>query len=156
MVYGWTVVVFFWKLPSLLLILYLGEILAVFSYALLSALAESMFLLGLVTAICLLPILWDTQENFVVRGTWLALSGYGSIMLIMKLNGVFGDDFVPYWWWVSPAGLLLTGLLAAFSPRVKPLRNFALGVADRFQVFLFIIIPLSTLALVTIVLRNLS
>ena len=156
LVYGWMAVIFLWKLPSWLLILNFGEVLATLSYTLVSALVESLLLLALITAICLLPKVWTTQENFIVHGSWLAMGGYGSLMLIMKLNQLPKTAFVPYWWWASLAGLVITILLTVFSPRIQSLRNVALWVADRFQVFLFILIPSSALALINVILRNLG
>ncbi len=153
---GWTTVVFLWKLPSWLLILNVGEVLAAFSYVMAWAMVESLLLLGLITIICLLPAVWSTQENFVIRGAWFALGGYGSLMLIVKFHELFGDAFDRYWGWASLAGLSLTILLAVYSPRVRFLRTGALWIADRLQVFLFILVPVFFLSFLNVILRNMS
>lgn len=156
LVYGWTTVVFFWKLPSWLLILNAEELLGAFSYAMTFAMLESLLLTAGISAVCILPGVWISREDFVVRGSWLAIGGYGSLMALLKLNQLFPGEFLRYWWWASLAGLALTVLLTAFSPRVTPLRRFALWAADRFQVFLLILVPLSFLALFNVIVRNLS
>lgn len=157
LVYGWTVVVFLWKLPSWLLVLNVGELLGAFSYVTTFAMLESLLLAGAIAAICILPGLWISREAFVVRGSWLAVGGYGSLMLLLKLKQLFGNAFLyHYWWWASLAGLLLTILLAAYAPRVGSLRAIALWAADRFQIFLFVLIPVFFFSLLNVILRNLG
>ena len=155
-VYGWTIVILFWKLPSFLLFATPGELFAITSYVLVSALIESLVVMGLLAGTSFLLPARFFRDDFLVRASWLVMIGYGSVMLFLKLNALFETVFgrsVDAW----SAGTILSCLLAAWiSPRIKFMRSVAEWVSDRFQVFLFLLIPLSLLSLVVVIIRNLS
>jgi len=108
LVYGWTMIVFLWKLPSWILYLTLGEILAVFAYSMTFALLESFLILTLLLLACMaLPPAW-MRDAFVTR-----------IMLYMARYAVVGYDFIRFLIPWSLAALALTGLAAFFSTRLR-------------------------------------
>lgn len=154
LVYGWTMVVFLWKLPSWILFLTLDEILAVFAYSMVSALLESLAALAILLLACLiLPSRW-LQDVFVTRGTTAALFGLGSMMLYMYRFAIVGDDLLlslPLW---SLAGLLLTLLTAFLSPRLRVWVHAAAWFSDRLTIFLYLFLPLSLVSLLIVIYRN--
>lgn len=119
LVYGWTMIVFLWKLPSWILYLTLGEILAVFAYSMTFALLESFLILTLLLLACMaLPPAW-MRDAFVTRATFAVLVSLGSIMLYMARYAVVGYDFIRFLIPWSLAALALTGLAAFFSTRLR-------------------------------------
>src|SRR6266498_944303 len=69
LVYGWTSLAFFWKVPSWLYFLNLGEIVSILAYVLSSTLLESLIILLLfLLASLVLPASW-LRNKFVVRGS---------------------------------------------------------------------------------------
>ena len=155
LVYGWTMIVFLWKLPSWILYLTLGEILVVFAYSMTAALLESLIFLGLLLFICMiLPAAW-MRDVFVTRGTFAALVALGAIMLYMYRYSVIGYDFISYLIPWSLAGLGLTVLAAFVAARVRFLVRAAAWLSDLVSVFLFLFLPISLISFVVVLYRNL-
>src|SRR5512135_435164 len=69
---AWTIYLFLHKLPSWLLTLNAGEIFTVFSYAMVVNLIESLIVLLLLLAICVVLPTGLLCDHFVVRGTILS------------------------------------------------------------------------------------
>lgn len=154
LVYGWTTVVFLWKLPSWLLFLTLDEILAVFAYSMVSALLESLTALAVLLFACLiLPSHW-MRDVFVARGTTAALFGLGSVMLYMYWFAIVGDDLLPALPLWSLGGLLVTLLFAFLSPRLRVWACAAAWLSDRLIIFLYLFLPLSLVSLLIVIYRN--
>src|SRR6185369_12507499 len=86
----WTIVAFLWKLADWLMILNLGEIFAIFSYSMLTNLLESLLLLLILLAVCILLPSRFLRDDFIVRGTIIAMGLIGALMayvgLYMKLG----------------------------------------------------------------------
>lgn len=153
MVHAWILVGFFWKLPSWLYHLTLGEILGVLSYMLVYGFVESLLILGLLLLLAaLLPASW-LREVFAVRGTTIAAVVLGSIIVYMNRadKGNLVDGFVT--WLVICA--VLTLALTFLSMKVAVLKKAIFSLAERFVVFVYLQIPLLILALVVVVARNL-
>jgi hypothetical protein len=151
---GWTIIVFLRKLPSWLLTLNTGEIFTVFSYAIVVNLIESLIVLSLLLAICVLlpPRLF--RDQFAVRGTIASLGLIGSlitVLLLLKKFGIGGTDRLLMGFL---AILLLTAVLLAFSAKVRFIQTAALWISDRLVVFLFVLMPLSAILLIYVIIRN--
>ncbi|RJP51072.1 MAG: hypothetical protein C4583_09785 [Anaerolineaceae bacterium] len=155
LVYGWTLVVFLWKVPSWMMFLTFGEILSVFAYSMTSAFLESLAALAiLLLASMLLPARW-MREVFVTRGSVAALFGLGSIMLYMYRLSVTGyavlHDLFP-WTWIA---LALSLLLTFLAPRLRFVIRSVAWISDRLIVFLFLLLPISLVSVIVVIVRNL-
>ena len=154
-IFGWTLVSWLWKLPSWLNFLTAGEIGAVFFYAMLAAFVESLLVLGLVLFLCFFLPPRVLRDQFVVCGTWLAIG----LMLAVLGHGVwrgltrFTYIEVSLLLW-SAAGLAISAFLAVLSTRVRFMARAAEWLSDRLTVFLYILVPLSVLAILVVFVRN--
>lgn len=154
-IYTWTLMRFFWKLPSWLYFLNGGEIVASLAYLLVINFLESLaFLCGPLLLALVLPKSWF-REVFVARGTGLALAGLGGMMLLAEQFNNFNDYptlALPLW----PV-LLALGVIAALvylCGRVALLRRLLEAVADRVSIFAYVLTPLSLLALALVAVRS--
>lgn len=158
MIYGWTLVLAFWKFPSWLFFLRAGEIIAILAYSFSLNLIESLLVLALLLGAGYLLPSRLLREDFNVRGAVLAFVLLASAMLHLALynNSDLRDAFVrsllPWWGGTLP---LAAGLLWLTS-KVNWMRRSVLELSDRMLVFLYIFIPLSLLSLVVVVVRNLA
>jgi len=156
--YGWTLVAFLWKFPSWLHYLTPGEILAIYSYSVLTNFSESAIFLGLLLLLCLALPMRMMRDVFVLRGTILALCILGGMMfLLVSYNnneaGLIGA--LPVWAVVLTIAIMMITLLEVLSKKFSPVACVLTGLADRLTVFLYINLPLSALAFVVVVVRNL-
>jgi hypothetical protein len=142
---AWTIISFLWKLSAWLLILNLGEIFTIFSYAMVVNLLESLTVLMFLLVTCVLLPFHILRDDFVVRGSLLALGIIGSLMAFIRLHREFGMEsglkllIGPIVVWV------LTAILLAFMPRLHGLRflhSAIFWISDRMIVFLYVLVPL--------------
>jgi hypothetical protein len=154
-IFGWTITSWLWKLPSWLNFLTAGEITAIFFYAMLTAFVESLLVCGLLLFPCLVLPAPVFRDQFVVRGTWLALGVTASILGHGIWRGAtrftYGEISLALW---TLATLILIVLLAFLSTKIRFMTLAAVWIADRLLVFLFILVPLSILSLLVVVVRN--
>lgn len=156
MVYGWTLVIFFFKLPSWLLFVTTGELFALLVYIFIIPFFESLIIMGFLLAICLFLPARFFRNDFVVRASWLVICGYTSIFLFLKLNTMLENHPIHLWEYWSITTFIICLIAAWISPRIKFMRAFAEWASDRLQVFLFILIPISLISLVVVVFRNIN
>lgn len=155
LVYTWTLFTSFWKLPSWLFFLQVGEILSIYAYAFVINFLESILLvlLVLVPAI-LLPRRWWT-DTFIARALALILIVLGSATVHISLYRT--PDTRPIFvhgqllWWVVT--LLVALLLTWMAGSVEWLRRGLENMADRFVVFLYIYLPLTMIAFLVVAAR---
>jgi len=153
LVYGWTMVIFFWKLPSWLMFLTLDEILVNLAYVMTAALLESLVILGLLLLVCIALPAAMMKDVFVTRGTVAALIGLGSVMLYMYRFSEIGYSFLdklPLW---TLASLALTLLLTFLAPRLQFIVRLAAWISDRVTVFVYIFLPISLVSLAVVLYR---
>ena len=159
MLTGWTITAFLWKLSAWLLILNIGEIFTVFSYSMVANLIESLIVLLLLLAICVISPTPFFRDHFVVRGTILAAGLIGSLIAFVRFHMEFGIGsglklFIP-----PLVVLLLTVILLGLSPQlhvVRFLHSAVRWISDRMIVFLYILIPLFVTLLVYVIFRTLA
>lgn len=153
--YGWSIVVFLWKLPGYLFFLTLGEIAVIFCYELITNLAESLALMAvLLLAAALLPPR-ALKDSFAVRGSTIALGFIASLIFIIHLatNRLGPAAYWPLWFLaVALAGLALAWIASSIGWAGRAVA----GLTDRLIIFLFILLPLSAIALVVVLVRLLS
>ena len=145
MLSAWTVIAFLWKLSAWLLILNMGEIFTVFSYAMVTNLIESLVVLFLLLLACVLLPPHLLRDQFVVRGTILAAGFITALMVFVKLDMQFGVESGARLLLGPLAILVLTAMLLSFSRTfrfVRLLHSAILWISDRLVVFLYILVPL--------------
>ena len=154
-IFAWTITSWLWKLPSWLNFLTPGEIAGIFSYAMLTALVESVIAGGFLLFISLLLPSQVFRDQFIVRGTWLALGLAISILGNGIWRGITRFTYVEIslilW---SVISLLLIALLTFISARVRFMVRAAQWLSDRLVIFLYILIPLSVLSILVVIVRN--
>lgn len=152
MLSGWTMTAFLWKLSAWMLLLNLGEIATIFSYAMAANFLESLLILSLLLAACALLPAQFLRDDFVVRGSILAMGLVGALMAFVGSQMQFGMQGV--WLFAGPVVVLLvTAFLLALVPRG---RSAVLWLSDRLTVFLFVLLPLFVIASLYVALRNVS
>jgi hypothetical protein len=153
-IYAWTILWLFWKLPSWLKFLAIDEILPIFAYALTTNLLESVLILAGLNLVCfILPERWF-RDSFVPRSFLFVLPGLGYLMYYASLFGKETDPPASFLLWL-PAVLVLSFLLSFFLSARPMVKNWIEVIADQLTVFLYLIIPLSLLALILVLGRNL-
>jgi hypothetical protein len=153
-VFGWVIYRYAWRLPSWLHYLTMGELLGVFSYAMLTGLIESLFLIGLLILLSIALPARFLRDIFVVRGTAIAFGWLISLVAYWILLEYRGTSMEPYLAAWTVGALMVSAVLAWFSTRLRWLGTFLSGLSDRVIVFLFLIMPLTALSLVVILVRN--
>jgi hypothetical protein len=154
MIYTWTILWFFWKLPSWLFFLNTGEIAIAFAYSLATNLMESLVVLGgaLILSM-LLPKEWFFDQ-FVARGASLALSGLGYMMYVafqFKTNADYPSLTLKAWSLALAALVIL--VIVYLAGRLALIRKLIEYIADRAIIFLYISLPLSLISLVVVLIR---
>jgi hypothetical protein len=153
-VYGWTLIKFFYQLPAWLFFLTLDEITGILITIFLHGFLESLLVIGaFVMLSALLPSSW-MKNNFVVTGSLSALLIYLSIGLYLHFTTE--KDFLMYFpYWII-ATLMLCAAIAMIVSRFDRAKRIVESTADRFLIFLFVQIPLTAIALIAFVIRNLA
>ncbi len=151
MVYSWTIVLFFYKVPSWLYFLNAGEITTVLAYSLATNLAESLAVLcGPVALSLVLPRPWF-HDVFVARGGTLAVSGLAYMMYVAsQFTSKEGYPSLTLKPWSIAAVLVLIVALVYLAGRSHLFRRVVEIVADRATIFLYVYLPLSLIALLIV------
>ncbi len=155
-IYAWTLLWFFWKVPGWLFYLHVGEILTTLAYALANNFAESLVAIcGPLFLALILPTKW-VRDVFIARGASLCIAGLGYLILLAYQ---FNDKDTYPSAYLKPLTLLLVATAIAalvyLCGRVRPLRKGLEVLADRASIFAYIMAPLSIVSLVVVVVRSL-
>ena len=151
-IYIWTLLWSFWKLPSWLFFLSIGEILTIYAYSFATNFLESLLVLCLPLALgFILPRKWFL-DAFVARSTIVVLSvlGYAAYILT-QFNS--REDYPGNLIRLFPFVLLASLVLAFLVGKVKFLTKSLDFFAEQTTVFLYISIPLSLIALLVVLMR---
>ena len=153
-IYTWTILWFFWKLPSWLDYLNVSEIGVVFLYIIATNFVESLVVLfPLVVLSILLPKKWF-YDFFVARGTTLVLLGLGyMIYLAYQVQGKI--DHPVYSYRLKPIVLELAFLMVGgfILSGIRPVRKILEFFADQATIILYISIPISIVSSLIALLR---
>ena len=154
-VYSWTLLWFFWKYPSWLYFLNIGEILTVLAYSLATNFFESLVVLIAPLAVTvILPKKWF-YDAFVARGVALVLPILGYMMYIaFQFESKLDYPTEALNW--APVILAVTLLLVFVVGRVGFLRKVIEVFADRATIFIYLTIPLSLISVLVVVVRMLT
>lgn len=153
---GWTITAFLWKLSAWLLLLNLGEIFIIFSYAMVASFLESMIILLLLLIVCILLPARLLRDEFVVRGTILSVGLIGSLMVFVGSQMQFGIERGLLLLIAPLLVLILTAFLLQRASKLYRIRSIAVSFSDRAVVFLFVLVPLFAIASMYVILRNVS
>ncbi len=158
LIYGWTLGVSLWKMPSWLYSLTVTEILAVNSYAFTLDLIESLLVTGGLLGLSFVLPAKLLRDHFAARGSVLAACIVISVMLHLGIyaNGDLRGAFIkslPLWWIGT---LLIAAILLAIVSRFRRAAVAIESFADRLIIFLYLFVPLSVAAIVNLLLRNVS
>lgn len=152
LIYGWATIAFFWKVPSWLYFMSLGEIAAILSYTFLSSLVECTLILLIFLAASLVLPSRLLSEKFAVRGSivvyvltfWVAL-----LNLISLIQLPTGSDFVSF----GILFLLTVSLGLFLAERFSLVQNLLVKLGNRLTIFLYLWLPLSLLGIVVVLFR---
>jgi hypothetical protein len=152
-VYAWTILWLFWELPSWLNFLAVDEIVPIFAYALTTNLLESVLILAGLNFFCfLLPAHWF-QDSFIVRSFLFLLPALGFLMYYASLFKEEVDPPASLLLW-SPVVFVACVFASLLLSRIPTVKNLVESIADRLTIFLYLIVPLSLLALLLVLVRN--
>jgi len=154
MVYTWTILRYYYNIPAWLGFLNLGDLLGIYAYSTATNFLESLVVLaGIILFSMVLPrrLFLDA---FVARGSALAILVLALMMTIAEQFNT--KQFYPAelirW---TPAIMAAILVVVYFLGNVVFLRKAIEFIADRAIIFLYITIPVSVLAILVVLLRNL-
>jgi hypothetical protein len=154
--YGWTTYRFLQKFPSWLFYLQINEIIANYSYTVVVNFLEALLFMSLVLIINVLLPKRFFMEKFVARGSLLAVFGLGYLIYLAGAIGQSKSSQFPseLFRWTLLVFLVIS-LLAILLPFLKPVQKITDEFADRSTVFLYILLPMTTLGILIFLFINL-
>ncbi|HET6597616.1 MAG TPA: hypothetical protein VFG81_18470 [Anaerolineales bacterium] len=153
---GWTIIAFLWKLSGWLLLLNLGEIFIVFAYAMVTNFIESLTILTMLLAGCVVLPASSLRDDFVVRGTILSIGLIGSLMVFVGSQMQFGVER-GFLLLIAPL-LVLLGMAWVLqrASQFQGVRSLVIGFSDRVVIFLLILAPVFLVTSAYVIFRNVS
>jgi len=154
LVYGWTILWFFWRFPSWLFFMTIGEILSVFAYAMAFNLLESLFVLSIPVLLSfVLPKKWF-YDTFVARSASLVLLLLGySMFFTTRLQ--YEEGYPKNLLLLSVLALFVIAFLVYILGKISIVRKILEALSDRAVVFLYLSIPISLISSLVVIFRNL-
>lgn len=151
--YGWTILWFFWQYPGWLYFLNIGEILVVLAYSLATNFVESLIVLLVPIFVAfVLPRKWFA-DAFIARGVALVLPVLGYLIYLAYQPHTENFDYPNEALNLAPLVLVGTLLLVFLAGRLGPMRKVLEDLADRAIISTYISIPFSILALLIVITR---
>jgi hypothetical protein len=152
MLYSWTILWFLWKLPSWLFFMTAPEILEVFAFAMVNTLLESLVVLSVPVLLSLtLPDKWF-HEIFVARGASFVFLSLGYLMFFAFQ---FQEETYPkLLLFLTPGVFVVIFCFVYFSGKLAIVRRVIESFADRAVIFLYLLIPISVIAVLFIIFRQ--
>jgi hypothetical protein len=151
-IYSWTILWFFWKLPSWLYFLSIWEIAKVLCYSITINFLESLVVLApSVFLAVILPKQWFL-DGFISRSVTMILIG---LVYMMYLSDQFHgmESYPAAALNLAPIILLAILLAVLLVGKISFLRKLIEGFADRATVFLYISIPISLVCLLVVLVQ---
>jgi hypothetical protein len=152
-IYTWTILWFFWRVPGWLYFLSISEILTVYAYSLVTNLFESLLVLCIPVGLSvILPQKWFS-DAFITRSVIVVLSilAYAAYILNQFKTR---DDYPNEFFRLIPIILFASVVFAFLAGKVRILVNLIEYLAEQTTVFLYITIPLSLAALLVVLVRS--
>lgn len=137
--------------------LYVPEILSIAAYRIAESFVEALLVLGLLLLISFILPARFFRDVFVVRGSALVLCLLGSIILFWKRfesdPGILMANYLQTW---TVGTVLLAALFSHLSVKVGAVSDFLDWISERMTVFLYLLIPISLVSLITVLFRNIE
>jgi hypothetical protein len=153
-IYAWSLLHFFWRIPSWLYFSTAGEIAVMLAYLFTVNFIESaLTVLAPILLSAILPRKWFL-DRFVSKGMLLVGLGLGYLLYFdwkIQVDASFPYGLAKWMPLVAVPILLLIFLL----DRVKFVSRILEELGDRLTIFLYIFIPLTAISLLTVLARNL-
>ena len=148
MIYTWTILWFFWTLPSWLFYLNIGELIVLYAYVSVTNFLESLLVLCVPLGLnFVLPQKWF-RDSFVSRGASLVMLGLGYAMFLayqLRDRDIYPGALLKVW---SVALAVVAICLLVFIAGATPFIKKGIEViAQQATIFLFIYIPISLISL---------
>jgi hypothetical protein len=156
MIYGWTTYRLIQKLPSWLYYLNFKEILSNTSYTLVFDFVETLLFVGMILLLNFLLPKKFFLDFFVARGSLLSIFGLGYLIYLALAVGASKATQFPmdmFRW--APLVFLVILALAIFLPRIETVRKVTEDFANRAVIFLYILLPLTSLGTLIFIVNNL-
>ena len=152
-VFSWSILWFFYRMPGWLPYLDIWGIVGIFAYSVASSLLESILLLLLLIALAVvLPARWF-RDRFAAQGSllvFLLLFWAALLQTILNLRMWSPDQFLPGL--VLPIMSIMVASILVH--RSKHLAQAIRALAERLTVFLALYLPLGFLGLAVVLVRN--
>ena len=155
MIYGWTTYSFIRRLPSWLYYLKFQEILSNYSYAAIINFLEALLFMGGILVINFLLPRRLFLDLFVARGSLFAVLGVGYLIYLALAVGQSKAFQFPeelFLW--APAVFLALLVVVLFLARVEAVRRISEDFADRAVIFLYVLLPLTSVGLLVFLFNN--
>lgn len=155
-VYSWSILWFFWQVPSWRLFLSTWEIASILAYVLAFALLESVAVFILLTFLSvILPL---CRNRFVPKGSALLIvNAFWAFVLHAILLGGAALFWSPVQYALCALLYLAsTGVALALVHRSNPIANALTSFTERVSVLLYIYVPFSILSLFVVIIRQLT
>jgi hypothetical protein len=159
LLYSWMLVTSFYMLPSWVFYLTIGQILSVYAYSFSINLFESILILAGVLMLEFTIFLgFRSNQEFQSRSILLVLFLLGIMMarLIVFKGYEESSAFVSseyLWWGIS---LPISLLLAVVGSKIKWMQYGLNVISERLTIFLYLYMPLSFVALIIVLIRNIN
>ncbi len=152
-VYGFSMLRFFWRVPSLINYSTIGQVGVIFSYTAVVNLIESLLLVFVpIMLSVILPRKWFF-EQFIAKSVLLVSLGLGYLGYISSHINTEEEFPYPLFKW-APFVFILILVLVFLLARVKLLTKVLEWAAEQLEVFLLLSLPVSVIALVVVCVRN--
>ena len=156
-VQAWTINLLFTQLSSWTNYLDVNEILAIFSYRIAESFMESLLVVGVLVLISFILPQSFFRNVFVIRGTAFAMVSLGSFIIFWKRfqsdPGVTMADYTQIW---TIGTITLASLFSYAVTKFQALADFFDWISESMTVFLYILVPLSLISVITVVIRNID
>jgi hypothetical protein len=152
-IYAWSTLSFFWRLPSFLYNFTAGEIVVTYAYLTVVNFLESIFIFLVPIGLgFLLPNKWF-YDRFVSKGVLLVSFILGYLAYVAR--HINPDLPFPYALAkLAPLVMLVSLVLVFVLDQISLVSRSVEALSDRFIVFLYLTTPITVLALLIVIVRN--
>lgn len=154
MIYGWTLMWFFWNLPSWEYYLTIGEISSILAYSSAVNFAESLsVMVGLLFFSLILPQKWF-RNVFPSHATLLAIFSLGYAMYFASHISSNENSYPASMVRLVPVIVILILVLTFLLGTIGPVRKLIGILADHASIFSYIFLPLGLISVLIVIVRN--
>ena len=161
-VFGWSIRGFLFEIPSFLLYLGFGDILAIVFYMMAFAFLESIILTGGLVIVSMIIPSGMFKDGFSYKGFLIILVATLGFILFQGYYKVgffqnfINNDYSPLWplFLGSIISMMVLGCLIWLFQKKPRLQKYLLYLIEQFGIFAYIYIPLGLIGLLVVFVRN--